>query len=219
MKIGIVDDNFLNRKIIKDKLLPYKDIELVLEADNGETFFEHLGSMISAEHPQIVLMDLEMPYLDGISTISLCKIKYPDIKFIVLTIYEDYDRIFEAIKAGANGYLLKEDKAIDIVEALESVLNYDNIPMSPAIARSAMKLLSGEALPNKNSHITPDYNLSEREVNVLKLMIKGLSYNEIGEKLFISPNTVRTHVNNIYKKLHLNSRSQIMSLAHQKKWL
>lgn len=219
MKIGIADDNFLNRKIIKDKLLPYKDIELVLEADNGETFFEDLEVMLTTEHPEIVLMDLEMPYLDGISTISLCKIKYPDIKFIVLTIYEDYDRIFEAIKAGANGYLLKEDKAIDIVEALESVLNYDNIPMSPAIARSAMKLLSGEALPNKNSHITPDYNLSEREVNVLKLMIKGLSYNEIGEQLFISPNTVRTHVNNIYKKLHLNSRSQIMSLAHQKKWL
>ena len=219
MKVGIVDDNFLNRKIIRDKLQPYSQIRVVLEADNGESFFEELENLSLSEFPDIVLMDLEMPFLDGISAISISKIKYPEIKFIVLTIYEDYDRIFEAIKAGANGYLLKEEKAVDIVKALESVLNFDNIPMSPAIARSAMKLLSGEALPNENSSVTPDYNLSERETDVLKLMINGLTYIQIGEKLFISPHTVRTHINNIYRKLHLNSRTQVMNLAHRKKWL
>lgn len=217
MKLGIVDDSFLNRKTLREKLLPYAEVELVLEAENGSDYLEKLKELAPTQRPQIVLMDLEMPLLDGISAISISKVKCPEIKFIVLTIYEDTDRIFDAIKAGANGYLLKDDKAVNIVDALESVLNYDNIPMSPAIARSAMRLLCEEKRPS----IVPSESqlLSEREMDVLKLMVKGHRYTDIAAQLFISPNTVRTHVNNVYKKLHLSSKSEMMELARKNNWL
>jgi DNA-binding NarL/FixJ family response regulator len=165
-------------------------------------------------------MDLEMPILDGIATIATGSVKYPDIKYIVLTIYEDDDKIFEAVKAGASGYLLKEDKAINIVEAITNVIDFNGIPMSPAIARRAMELLREAPKPVFNNTDTAvEHQLSEREMEILKEVVKGYNHHEIAERLFISPNTVRTHVNNIYKKLHLNSRSQVMKLAYKNKWI
>lgn len=219
IKVAIVDDNTVNRYTIKEKLRPYRDIDFLFEAVNGEDFFDKLQKGAKEDLPDAVLMDLEMPVLDGIATISAASVKYPRMKFIVLTIYEDNDKIFEAIKAGASGYLLKEDQAVNIVEAIKNVMEYDGIPMSPAIARRAMKLLSEAPQPEKMKQTPYDYQLSFREMEILREIVKGLSPAEIGEQLFISPNTVRTHVNNIYKKLHLNSRSQIINLAHKNKWI
>ena len=219
MKIGIVEDHFINRKIIKEKILPYEDIHIVIEAENGNNFFDLMKNLRKEDYPQVVLIDLEMPVLDGISTISLSSIRYPSIKFIVLTIYEDNDKIFDAIKAGASGYLLKEDKAINIVDAIANVIEYDGIPMSPAIARRAMKLLSGITQNNSTLEKIEDYQLSSREIQILKEIVGGNNPADIAEKLFISPNTVRTHVNNIYKKQHLNSRAQVISLAHKNNWI
>lgn len=217
MRLGIVEDSFLNRKTLKEKLLPYQEVDLVLEAVNGSDYLSKLAEMSYERRPEIILMDLEMPQMDGISAISISKIKYPELKYIVLTIYEDTKRIFDAIKAGANGYLLKEDKAVNIVDALESVLKYDNIPMSPSIARSAMQLLR-EGSPQSN---IPKENhlLSKREMDVLKLMVGGYQYKEIALQLSISPNTVRTHVNNVYRKLHLSCRSEMISLAKKNNWI
>ncbi len=219
IKVAIVDDNAVNRHTILEKLTPYRDINTLFEAQNGEDFFEKLQKAPKEDHPDVVLMDLEMPVLDGISTISAASVKFPKMKFIVLTIYEDNDKIFEAIKAGASGYLLKEDKAVNIVEAITNVVEFDGIPMSPAIARRAMKLLSEAPQPERMKQTPYDYQLSFREMEILREIVKGLSPAEIGEQLFISPNTVRTHVNNIYKKLHLNSRSQIINLAHKNNWI
>lgn len=221
IKVAIVDDNQINRITIKQKLTPYQDIQLIFEASNGEEFFEKLKFLSKNNFPHVVLMDIEMPVLDGIATISSGSIKYPEIKYIVLTIYADDDKIFEAIKAGASGYLLKEDKAVNIVEAISNVVEFDGIPMSPAIARRAMELLR-ETTPKPSASIqntVVDHQLSDREMEILKEVVKGYNHHEIAEKLFISPNTVRTHVNNIYKKLHLNSRSQIMNLAYKNKWI
>ena len=219
MKIGIVEDHFINRKIIKEKILPYEDIHIVIEAENGNNFFDLMKNLRKEDYPQVVLIDLEMPVLDGISTISLSSIRYPSIKFIVLTIYEDNDKIFDAIKAGASGYLLKEDKAINIVDAIANVIEYDGIPMSPAISTRAMKLQSGITQNNNTLEKIEDYQLSSREIQILKEIVGGNNPADIAEKLFISPNTVRTHVNNIYKKLHLNSRAQVISLAHKNNWI
>ena len=220
IKVAIVDDNQINRTTIKEKLAPYQDVLLVFEATNGEDFFDKLESLPKEDYPQVVLMDLEMPILDGIVTIASASIKFPEIKYIVLTIYEDDDKIFEAIRAGASGYLLKEDKALNIEEAMKNVVQFDGIPMSPAIARRAMDLLRDTPKPTASmQNAIIDHQLSDREMEILREVVKGYNHHEIADKLFISPNTVRTHVNNIYKKLHLNSRSQVMNLAYKNKWI
>jgi DNA-binding NarL/FixJ family response regulator len=221
--IAIVDDRPVNRQTIADKLLAYKEVQLVMEAKNGRDFLDQLKA--AASLPDVVLMDLEMPELDGIETIHLAASLYNNMKFIVVTVFEDNDKIFEAIKAGANGYLLKEDSAVNVIDAITNVYEHNGIPMSPAIARKAMEILRRIPVHSytekeENEKITPDNaSLSDREMDVLKEMVSGKNYRAIGEKLFISPLTVRKHAANIYDKLHVNSRAEAVSIAHKKRWI
>ncbi len=221
--LGIVDDKKINRQTVKEKLYGFAEIKLLLEAESGDDFLQQLNK--ARELPNVVLMDLEMPGSNGIETIRLATANYSSIKFIVLTVFEDSDKIFEAIKAGAHGYLLKEDKAVEIVDAIVNVHEHNGIPMSPIIARKAMNILmqapvhayaeQEEDLPIKENNA----GLSSREMDVLKELTSGKNYKFIGEKLYISPQTVRKHVANIYDKLHVNSRTQVINIAHKKKWI
>ena len=219
--IGIVDDKQVNRTTIKEKLLKYPEVELVIEAKNGEDFLEQLKEQAPDKKPQVVLMDLEMPVMDGIQTLAVASPANPEIKFIVLTVFEDNEKIFEAIKAGAHGYLLKDEKALNIIEAINQVLEYDGMPMSPVIARRAMEMLKQTAsLPtDENSKPAGGEILSEREMDILKELATGKSYKAIGEKLFISHFTVRKHVSNIYNKLHVDTRVQVINVAQKNKWV
>ena len=221
IRIGIVDDKQVNRITVKEKLLKYPEVELVLEAKNGEDFLEQLKAAPPDKKPQLILMDLEMPVMDGIQTIALASPANPEIKFIVLTVFEDNEKIFEAIKAGAHGYLLKDEKAVNIIEAINQVVEYDGMPMSPVIARKAMEMLKQTgSLPAAESNNKPVGEiLSEREMDILKELATGKSYKAIGEKLFISPFTVRKHVSNIYNKLHVDSRVQVINVAQKNKWV
>jgi len=178
-----------------------------------------LRQLPKAKHPQVTLMDLEMPIMDGIQTISQSTATYPDVKFIVLTVFEDDEKIFEAIKAGAGGYLLKDDSAVNIIDAITSVVEYNGIPMSPSIARKTMELLKHAPAPVATAKTEAEPILTDREMEILKEMVTGKNYKAIGEKLFISPLTVRKHTANIYDKLHVNSRAQIINLAHKNKWI
>lgn len=218
-RIAITDDKQINRTTVKEKIISFKEIELVLEAKNGHDFLEQLKHLPGNKHPQVVLMDLEMPIMDGIQTITQATAAYPDIKFIVLTVFEDEEKIFEAIKAGAGGYLLKDDSAVNIIEAITNVVEYNGIPMSPAIARKAMELLKHSSVAVAADKTEAETLLSDREMGILKEMVTGKNYKAIGEKLFISPLTVRKHVANIYEKLHVNSRAQVINLAHKNKWV
>ncbi|WP_295237604.1 response regulator transcription factor [Sediminibacterium sp.] len=219
--IAIVDDKPINRQTVKDKLIEHSSIEIIFEAKNGLDFLEKLK--LASIKPDVVLMDLEMPEMNGIESISIATAAYPSIKFIVLTVFEENDKIFEAIKAGASGYLLKEDSAIHIVDAINSVYEHNGIPMSPSIARKTLELLrnipvnpvtENEELANTNSA-----GLSEREIEILKEMVSGKNYKAIGEKLFISPLTVRKHASHIYEKLHVNNRTQAINIAQKQKWI
>ncbi|MFY8127727.1 MAG: response regulator [Chitinophagaceae bacterium] len=217
--IAIVDDKPLNRQTIKQKLHGYHEIEILFEAKHGEDFLEQMKAV--TVKPEVVLMDLEMPQQNGTETISIASAAYPNTKFIVLTIFEDNEKIFEAIKAGANGYLLKEDSAVNIVDAITNVHEYNGIPMSPIIARKAMELLKQlptTSITNENNDAKIN-ELSSREIDVLKELSTGKNYKAIGETLFISPMTVRKHVSNIYTKLHISSKAQLINIAHKKKWL
>lgn len=219
IKIAIADDKQINRTTVKEKLMAYKEIELVMEAKNGHDFLEQLKHLPVEKYPQVALMDLEMPVMDGIQTITIASAAYPDIRFIVLTVFEDNEKIFEAIKAGAGGYLLKDDSAVNIIDAITTVVEYNGIPMSPAIARKTMELLKQSPVQPSVESVSSGPELSEREMEILKEMVTGKNYKAIGEKLFISPLTVRKHVAHIYEKLHVNSRAQIINLAYKNKWI
>ncbi len=222
IQVAIVDDKQINREVVKDKLTDYKEIKLCFEAKNGREFLAALKT--ATPLPDVVLMDLEMPELDGIEAISIASASYPQIKFIVLTVFEDTNRIFESIKAGASGYLLKEDSAVNIIDAITNVFEYNGIPMNPAIARKAMELLRQMPVHayqenDENEKIeSGNAGLSDREMDVLKEMVSGRNYKSIGERLFISPLTVRKHAAHIYEKLHVSCRAQAINIAHKKKW-
>lgn len=166
-------------------------------------------------------MDLEMPQLNGIETIRHAKALYPQVHFIVLTVFDDDDKIFEAIRAGASGYLLKHESAAMLEDAVVNVLETGGAPMSPAIARKALQLLSRapeqqDAAKAESSNLP--VNITEREKEILQLMVNGWDAKTIASELSLSVLTVRKHIANIYDKLHVNSRAQVISLAHRNNW-
>ena len=172
--------------------------------------------------PQVVFMDLEMPELDGVQTINIGRAMYPEIYFIVLTVFDDDDKIFEAIKAGASGYLLKDESAIALHNAITNVFENGGAPMSAAIARKALDMLSKSQLQTESKTAEPhllDVLVTEREKEILLFTINGLDAKRIAAKLDISVLTIRKHIANIYQKLHVNSKAQIISLAHKNNWV
>lgn len=217
VKIAIVDDKLIVRRAIRDKLSISSNINIIMEACNGNEFLETIRELPEEKIPEIVLMDIEMPEMDGIQTIAIASHLFPKIKFIVLTVFDNNEKIFEAIKAGANGYLLKDDDAVNLNDAILHVMNYDAVPMSPAIARKTLGLLK-TGIPEATSNAASS-GLSTRELGVLQHLVEGLDYKQIADKLFISPATVRTHISNIYQKLHVTSKAQAIKLAYKNSWI
>ena len=170
-------------------------------------------------HPSVVLMDIEMPEMKGTEAVKYAHQIYPDLKFLMLTVFDNDDMIFEAIKNGANGYLLKDEKTSTIIDHIQQLVEIGGAPMSPTIARKALSLLSRSHI-NKNADVKDEVSdkLSERECDVLKLVVEGKDYKAIAEKLFLSTHTIRKHIANIYEKLHVSSKAQVINMALQSKW-
>ena len=218
-RIAVTEDNAINRNVFLHKAKEMADTKLVFVAVEGNDCLEQLKGLPHNNLPQVIFMDLEMPKMDGIETIQIAKSLYPNIHFIVLTVFDDDDKIFEAIKAGASGYLLKHEPATILYEALINVIETGGAPMSPAIARKTLKLLSGtatQAIDNKSN--MPEF-ITEREKEILKHTINGWDAKRISSELNLSVLTVRKHIANIYEKLHVSSKAQIISLAHKNKWM
>src|SRR5580658_815624 len=221
VKVAFTDDNMVNRNTFVRKIQSFDDLEIVFVAPNGSNCLEQLKELPPEKMPQVLFVDLEMPGFNGIQVIQVAKVLYPSLHFIVFTVFDDDERIFEAIKAGANGYLLKDDNAISLRNAITNSLE-QGAPMSPSIARKALDLLSKSSLetPKTNhSDSTLESLLSEREKEILQHTIRGYSPKQIAETLYISIFTVRKHIAHIYEKLHVNTNTQIMSLAHKNKWI
>jgi DNA-binding NarL/FixJ family response regulator len=222
IRIAVIDDKQVNRKTVQDNLAGNRDIDIVMVGGNGEEFLEKMDAMAPDKRPQLVLMDIDMPVMNGIEAIATGTIKYPEVKFLVLTVFDDDDKIFEAIQAGAGGYLLKDDPASQLIEAINNAIAFNGVPMSPANARKTLQWMrSGEkpATAVSTADIPHKEILSDRETEILKLMVEGLDYKKIARQLFISPLTVRTHTSRIYEKLHVNSKAQAIMLAHKYKWV
>lgn len=219
LRIAIIDDKASNRNILKDKLLRHGGFDICLVASDGNEFMEKIKGLPIELLPEIALMDLEMPNMDGVDAIAAGSCFYPSIKFVVLTIFDDEDKIFKAIKAGAFGYLLKDESAENIADMLWQMHESGIGPISPGIAYKILQLVqkNGLSLPKKPALSQKSFfDLTLREKEILQLLVQGLLYKEIGAKLDISPNTAKKHVINIYNKLHVNSRAQALHLAYEK---
>ena len=220
IKIAIIDDKASNRNILKDKLLRHGHFEITLIAEDGKDFLEKMKNLAVDKLPDVALMDLEMPNMDGVDAIAAGSSFFPSVKFVVLTIFDDEDKIFKAIKAGAFGYLLKDESAENITDTLWQMYESSVGPICPGIAHKILQLVQNNELtvvhkPNGNKPKNM-FDLTDREREILQLLVDGLSYKEIGAHLSISVNTAKKHVINIYEKLHVNSRAQALHLAYEK---
>ncbi len=222
LRIAIIDDKASNRNILRDKLLRHEQFRVTLTAADGAEFIEKMKAVQDQELPEVALMDLEMPNMDGVDAIAIGSTLFPSVKFVVLTIFDDEDKIFKAIKAGAYGYLLKDENAENIAEMLLQMTESGIGPISPGIAHKILQLVQNNnlSLPGKHSGDSQQpnnfFDLTAREQEILQLLVLGLLYKEIGARLSISANTAKKHVMNIYQKLHVNSRAQALHLAYHK---
>lgn len=220
IKIAIIDDKSSNRSILKDKLQRHGHFQIVLTAEDGKDFMEQMNVLPADKMPDVALMDLEMPNMDGVDAIAVGSSFFPSVKFVVLTIFDDEDKIFKAIKAGAFGYLLKDESAENITDMLWQMHESGAGPISPGIAHKILQLVQNNTLTlvHKATPVSQKtfFDLTARESEILQLLVQGLYYKEIGAQLNISVNTAKKHVINIYNKLHVNSRAQALHLAYEK---
>ncbi len=207
IKVLIADDQAIVRKGIRALLATESNVAVVGEAENG---LEAIGQMKRLQ-PDVILMDLVMPELDGIEAIRRITADQPDARILVLTSFATDDKVFPAIKAGALGYLLKDSSPEELVQAIHQVYRGES-SLHPTIARKVLQELSHPREPEQPPTSEP---LTEREVEVLRLVARGLNNQQIAGQLVISEATVRTHVSNILGKLHLASRTQAALYALQ----
>lgn len=206
IRIAIFDDNRNIRDSIAMLLKTENDIELV-----GS--FSHVLDCIAdirSCNPDIILMDIEMPGMTGVEAVKLIKKEFPDALIMMQTVFDDDDRVFDSICAGASGYILKNFLNTRLIDSIRE-LQYGGSPMSPSIARKVM-LKMQEASAQIRPAEKPDYQLTPREKEVLACVVNGLSYKMVADKLSISYETVRSHIKNIYEKLHVVS---LTSLVHK----
>ena len=208
IKIAIVDDNSFLISAIKEKLSFFEDISIKHTSLNGSDLLTKLEENHNLD---LILMDIEMPVLNGIEATQIVKQKYPQIKIIMLTAFDNDENIFNAIKAGADGYLLKEINPEELHNGIIETLN-GGAAMNPSIALKTLKLLRNP-IDIANPKDQEVISLSKREVEVLEQLSKGLSYTAIADNLFLSPSTVRKHIENIYKKLQVHSKMEAVQKA------
>lgn len=205
IKVLIVDDHAVVRRGIRAFLDTQEDLEVALEASDGEEALDRLRLMAAhRELPHVVLLDLLMPKLDGVATMKEIAGLYPDVRVVILTSFGEMERIHAALAAGAAGYLLKDADPNEVVAAIRAAARGD-VFLHPAVAR---KLTQEMTTPSRGLNA-----LTVRERDVLALVAKGLSNQEIARELVISERTARTHVSNVLHKLQLTSRTQAALVA------
>lgn len=184
---------------------------------NGSEGFACVGTFENCQHvlrhvretkPDVILMDIAMPGMDGIEAVRIIREHYPDQKILMQTIFQDNEKIFDAIVAGAHGYILKNTSPIRILDAIRETHEGGTV-ISPSIASKVLKMVSNPPqAPPRDA-----FDLTDREIEILRLLVKGLSYKMIGGSCLISIDTVRSHIKNIYQKLHVNSKGEAIIKA------
>lgn len=199
IRIAIVDDIKRIAETLKNKIELSPDFEIKYIASNGKEIIKQLEKNHAID---VILMDIDMPKMNGIEATEYLSSRFPRIKIIMCSVYDDEDSILDSIIAGATGYLLKEEKPEIIHAAIYQAMEGGS-PLNPSIARKTLKLISRGETKKKN---TVNYGLTAREREILQLLANGLSYEQIAINLFISKGTVRKHIENLYRKLQVNNK-------------
>lgn len=211
IKLMIADDHKLFREGLKALLAVTEDIEIIGEAEDGNTALRKCREL----EPDIILMDINMPGLNGILATQQILKEHPQTGIIMLTMLEDDASVFSAMRAGARGYLLKGADPNEVLSVIRAVADGQAL-FGPAIAARVLGYFKElRTSPNSNQTITPFPELSDRELEVLRLISQGLNNQEIAQKLFLSPKTVRNHITNIFSKLQVADRAQAIVRARE----
>jgi DNA-binding NarL/FixJ family response regulator len=209
IKVAVYDDNKDRRESLETFISLSPDL-----AHTGS--FENCSSIVqevTATKPDIILMDIEMPLVDGLAGVKLVKQHFPHIKIIMQTAFDDDDKVFAALQAGAEGYILKTASVAQIAQSIDEVMQ-GGAAMTPSIALKVMRYFGQQKIS-----VSADYNLSPKETEVLKYLTTGLSYKMIADQMGISYFTVNNHVKKVYEKLQVHSLGEAVALAHREKLL
>ena len=201
IKVGIVEDNNTLRKSLTSLFNEAGDMRCVMSLNN----LLHIVKEIEKNTPDVILMDIGLPNISGIDGVLTVKSFFPSIQIMMFTVFEDTDKIFDAIRNGASGYLLKKTLPLEIVDAVRDLSN-GGAPMSASIARKVIQ----------SFHVQPasaveEYKLTPREKEILRSLVDGASYKKIADLYMISISTIRTHICSIYNKLHVNSKAEAVA--------
>jgi len=197
--VAIVEDDSLIRNALGDYINAQDNMACTISKESVESF---LNVLHTDNLPDVLLMDIGLPGMSGISGIKIIKDKYPDINCIMLTVYHDSHKIFQSLRAGASGYLLKNIPFSEIKEVI-TIVSQGGSFMSPQIARKVIEYFQGI----RDKHQSP---LTDKEKEIVMGLVDGMSYKKIADKSFISVETVRSHIKNIYKKLHVHSKAEVI---------
>ena len=208
IRIAIVEDINRIAETLEEKILLSSDFTVVIRATTGKEIIQHLQKNHSVD---VIIMDINMPEMNGIEATAFITNRWPNIKIIMSTVFDDEQNLFNAIMAGASGYLLKDEPPQKIHRSIYEALE-GGAPMSPLIAKKALSMIK-TGVPDESKKEIIDYGLTDREIEVLEHLSKGLSYEQIADNLFISYGTVRKHVENTYRKLKVNNRIEAIDKA------
>ncbi len=207
VNVLIYDDNADRRESLSMLLQSYPNFHVCGTSPDCSNVVKEVAAL----HPDVVLMDIQMPNVDGLQGVKLIKQNFPDVKVIMQTVFEDDDKVFEAILNGASGYILKRTSSDKIIEAVNDALEGGS-PMTPSIAAKVLHYFRQQTQP-----ATMDYQLTDKEKIILDFLVDGLSYKMIANRCDISYHTVNAHIKKIYEKLHVHSVSEAVSKALNEK--
>lgn len=205
LRIAVFDDNRDRREGLSLLIGTTPEMACVGTFEDCRDVLRHVAEV----EPDVVLMDIDMPYVNGIEGVEQIKKQFPKVRVLMQTVFEDDDKVFASILAGADGYLLKQSSPKQVLDSIQEVMA-GGAPMTPTIARKVLSFF------NKKGRITgrsTDFELSDRELEILRLLVDGLTYKKIAERCAISYATVNSHVTRIYEKLQVRSVASAVSLA------